>query len=178
MPNFPAQGLGPNAYLPGQPGCRKGKGGARRGLAICLERGSGSIAPRPALVILAPSTQLPMASSSDWVWRSSTSAIPRSLIKNVDLGPVFTLSPGRRLGVARFPCLTGPQVSVVCTKVKERLFWNPLWFVADGSDVRKSVLYSAIMASGTITTMATTAQLAGRGLTLSSLHHAYLPCIL
>lgn len=97
----------------------RGKEGPGRGLAICLERGSGSIAPRPALVILAPSTQLPMASSSEWVWRSSTSAIPRSLIKNVDLGPVFTLSPGKRLGVARFPCLTGPQLSVVCTKVKE-----------------------------------------------------------
>lgn len=78
-----------------------GKERPARDLAVCVERGSGSIVPQPDLLDRAQSTQLPMAHSSEGVWRSSASALPRSLIKNVDVGLVFTLNRTKRLGVVR-----------------------------------------------------------------------------
>lgn len=67
---------------------------------------------------------------------------------------------------------------MVCAKVREQLFQNPLWVVADGTEVGKSVLSPSITAAGTTTSMATMTELGGRGLTRSGLPGAHLSHIL
>lgn len=115
----------------------RSKQGSGRGLALCLGRGSDSTVSKPALWSLAPPTQ-PHGKLLKEGLGSSASAAPGSLIKYIDLAPVLAFSPSKQLGLLEFPYPTGAQVSVVCAKVREQLFQNPLWVVADGTEVGKS----------------------------------------
>lgn len=74
----------------------------------------------------------------------------------MNLGSVLTPTPGKRLEAVRISCLTSPPLGLGVQQSQRTtlLEQNPLWVVADGTEVGKSVLPSTILASGT-PTMAT-----------------------